>query len=103
MKICCNLQENVIKLHYVCKSPAKVKCYNIYGVYATWRSKSLTHVSSLTAILKTECLFLAPGHEKNHIMKASFYVHMCDFLKYIFTKYSVLSHTDAFVYRAEEM
>lgn len=80
MKICCNLQENAIKLHYTCKSSAKVKYYTTYGVYATWRSESLTHAFGLTPILKVECLSFAPGHEKKHIMKASFYVHMWEFI-----------------------
>lgn len=76
----------------------------MYGVYATWRSESLTQASGLAPILKVECLSFAAGHEKTHIIKASFYVHMWDFFFfYIFTKYLVLSHTDAFVYRVEEM
>lgn len=102
MRICCNLQENAIKLYYACKSPAKVKCYTTYGVYATWRSESLTHASDLTSILKVECLSFAPGHEKTYHESLLLCAYV-DIFFYIFTKYLVLSHTDAFVYRVEEM
>lgn len=67
------IQENAIKLHYACKSPAKVKCYTTL-VSVSPEGLSLAHVSGLTPILKEGCPSSAPGHDKNTSWKPWEYV-----------------------------